>query len=389
MRCTRLFVSPVLVLGPCVVAALASACAFKPQAEGIPAAGGSALDGGAPGTGGATFSYDGPLLSDAPREYVSSDDGSIEQLQMPTADANCGNQPFKVIAPPPDLLILLDRSGSMAENAMGQSCRPDCGVNSKWYQVTTAINMVVGATEGTIHWGLKFFGTDNACAVAAGAAVPPGLNNAKAIADAIALPANQPASRTPTAAGELSAGAYLATVTDTNPKFILLATDGAPNCGVGLSDTTANDSMGAKAAVTTVKEMGFPTFVIGIAAPGDATTTLNELAVNGGYPRMATGTEPQYYSVSTTDDLVKALGAIQTITMGMCTYPLGEPDDKADVSKVSVTVDGVPSTQDDPDGWHFDPGNKSITFTGSTCEKLMKGTLRDVQVLYGCKFNIT
>ena len=340
--------------------------------------------GGEKGAGG----FDGSVsLPDAPREYVSAPEAGPDR--GPTADANCQNQPFTVTPPPPDLLIVLDRSGSMNESPEGFNCRFDPSCVSKWTQVTAAINQVVSRTEKSIHWGLKLFGNDNVCGITPGATVEPAPKNAAAIAAAIADPANFPASRTPTRAAELSAGQYLKELgaTDYNPKFILLATDGEPNCVEGSDDTAIDDTMPAIDSVATVKGMGFPTFVIGIATQGGtADMTLNSMAVNGGYP--LSGGTTQYYSVFTTDDLVTSLNRIQTITMGMCTYPLGTPDAQSDMTKVTVTVDGVSSPKDDPNGWHYDPGMHSITFSGITCDYLMKGTLKTVQILYGCKVSV-
>jgi hypothetical protein len=323
------------------------------------------------------------LLPDAAREYFSSAEADV---RGPTEDANCQNQPFTVVAPPPDLLIVLDRSGSMNESPEGYNCRFDPTCVSKWTQVTAAINQVVSRTEKSIRWGLKFFGNDAICGITPGASVEPALKNSAAIAAAIADPANLPASRTPTRAAELSAGEYLQglSATDTNSKFVLLATDGEPNCVEGSDDTTIDDTMAAIGSVATVKAMGFPTFVIGIATEGGtADMTLNSMATSGGYP--LSGGTTQYYSVSTTDDLVTALNRIQTIAMGMCTYPIGTTDPNADPTRITVTVDGVKSPRDDPNGWHYNPGMTSITFTGITCDYLMKGTLKTVQILYGCK----
>ncbi len=377
---------------------LTGACQFKPHSDmfGTGGSSGNGMGGNSAGT----FVEPVVNLPDAAREYTNASDASADN--GPTPDANCQNQPFSVLAPPPDLLIVLDRSGSMLMDAAGTNCQGmggqggggrgggmrggnNCGANSKWSQVTTAINAVAAMTETKINWGIKFFGNDMMCGVTAGATVAPGPNNAAAIAAAIAAPANQPGSSTPTAAGELSAGEYLASLaaTDTNPKFILMATDGQPNCLAGNSQMT--DDMGAIDSVATVKAMGFPTFVIGIATtggPGDA--TLSSMAMNGGYPLPGT---TQYYSIMNTADLVAALTAIQTVTMGMCTYPLTTPGDQADMNKVSVTVDGAAKVKDDPNGWRYtDPTTKtSITFTGTTCDQLMAGTLKNVQVLYGCK----
>lgn len=364
---------PSLIIPWVVVLSLSSGCklATVPGANGKNTADG--VDGSA-------------FLTDVPREYFTSE-ASIDI--GPTEDANCQNQPFTVTAPPPDLLIVLDRSGSMNQSPEGFSCRFDpTTCVSKWTQVTAAINQVVSRTEKTIHWGLKIFANDDVCGITPGATVEPRGMNAAAIAAAIADPAILPATmgRTPTRAAELSAGKYLTTLsaTDRNPKFVLLATDGQPNCVEGEVDTALDDTTPAIDSVATVKAMGFPTFVIGIATEGGAADmTLNAMAASGGYP--LSGGTTQYYSVSTTDDLVTALNRIQVITMGMCTYPLATPDERSDMTKVTVTVDGVSSPKDDPNGWHFEPGMKSITFSGTTCNYLMKGTLKTVQVLYGCK----
>jgi len=95
----------------------------------------------------------------------------------------------------------------------------------------------------------------------------------------------------------MNAAAYLKTLNDSNPKFILLATDGVPTCGTAACAAGVNDSgmpnqcddANAIAMVKTVHDMGYPTFVLGIGtskAPGDG--TLSQMAVNGGYPRNGT-----------------------------------------------------------------------------------------------------
>src|SRR5450432_1266793 len=253
--------SGLLVLGYLTISAAAAGCTFKTHAN-IGSSGGGI---GSDGTGGSTFSYDGAVFNpDAVREYVSS---AEDALIAPSVDANCQNQPFSADALPPDHLIVLDRSGSMNQDASGMMCRgAACAGTSKWDQMTAAINQVVAMTETTVNWGIKFFGNDNSCGVVDGATVPPAPSNAMAIATAIADPVNKPGSNTPTAAGELSAGTYLATLTDPNPKFILMATDGQPNCAGGVANTT--DDMATITAVGTVKTMGYPTFVIGIATTG-------------------------------------------------------------------------------------------------------------------------
>ena len=85
-------------------------------------------------------------------------------------------------------------------------------------------------------------------------AVPVAANNAAAIAAQIAnrTDANGQVtmgSRTPTRLAENAAVNYLNTVQAQNPKFILMATDGQPNCAASGSNT-ADDTPGSVAAVT-------------------------------------------------------------------------------------------------------------------------------------------
>ncbi|MEO8215021.1 MAG: vWA domain-containing protein, partial [Myxococcales bacterium] len=285
---------------------------------------------------------------------------------------------------PPDLLIVLDRSGSMNEDSMGVMCRDQavCGATTKWTQMTTAINQVVMQTQDKVRWGLKFFASPGgggraACTVNAMADVPVAPANAAAVAAAIADAANAPGSNTPTNAAETQAAAYLLSVTDPNPKYILLATDGLPNCAGGNGNTS--DEMGAIMAVADVAAMGFPTFVIGIATNAMADGTLNMMAVNGGHPR--TGMPQQYYPVSTSADLTAALGVIQGMVALPCQFQLGGVP--SDLTAVKVTVGGKPVASTD---WTYGPGNRSIVFpdAGATCTGLKSGALKDVVINLPC-----
>ena len=350
-----------------VSTAAAAGCMFNSHRV-FPEGTGGAVGGG---TGGSGFD---PFALDAAVELVMADSA---QDVAPTVDANCGNLPFEVMPIPPDLLIVLDKSGSMAMDANGANCRlAGC---SKWDQVTAAINTVVAQTP-TINWGLKLFANDNACAITDGASVPVGPGNAAAIAAAIM--ASAPGGNTPTRAAEASASAYLATLQDPGAKFILLATDGQPNCPAAGAAAAADDPAAIQ-AVSDAATAGFPTFVVGIATGGSAAdATLNQMAMNGGHPRAAT---PSYYPVSTTADLVTALSTIKGIVTASCSYPISTPSPASDPTKIIVTLDGVPSVRDDPDGWHTDQAMTTITFTGAACAALTAGSVTSVQVLYGCK----
>src|SRR5204863_9408951 len=138
--------------------------------------------------------------------------------------SNCGLQQYGLENVPPDLLIIQDKSGSMAQQADGTDCPMGGGMCvQKWPEMTAAINMVVGTTQAQIRWGLKYFPSNNTCATQ-GVAVPIAANNGAAIAGSIMM--TQPGGRTPTRSAVQSGAMYLQGLTDPNPKFILLATDG-------------------------------------------------------------------------------------------------------------------------------------------------------------------
>jgi hypothetical protein len=300
-----------------------------------------------------------------------------------TDGPSCGVKTFGLTKVPPDLLIVQDRSGSMAMLPDGSNCsRRDatCTAMTKWPQITAAINQVVMQTEDTIRWGLKFFADDDLCGVNDGAAVPIADKNAAAIAAAIA--GAMPLSSTPTRAGLVSAGAYLATLTDPNPKYVLLATDGLPNCGgqMGIFGSQGDDSAATIQAVTDIAAKGIPVFVVGIGSIPDAQTTLTAMAVAGGEAQTA---DPKYYPVANTADLVTVLGTIGGM-IGSCSFGLGTVP--PDPTNIAVTANGskIPKDTTHTNGWDYGTGQTSIQLFGQTCEDAKAGKLMDVQAIFGC-----
>ena len=296
----------------------------------------------------------------------------------PSTDANCGQQTYGTNRVPPDLLIVLDKSGSMDHDANDKSCSTaGC---SKWSAMTAAINQVVMQTQGTIRWGLKFFPdpNDNQCGVNAGVSVGVGPNNAAAIAGAIG--GVSPGGRTPTRTAETNGGAYLKGLTDTNPKFILLATDGLPNCMPNATDNTTSDATGAVQSVMSVAATGIPTYVVGVGNVTDAQSTLTSMAIAGGVPQAAA---PRYYPVASTSDLVSVLTSIG-MQITSCTFSLGGVP--PDPSNIAVLAGGaqVPKDTSHTQGWDYTAGMASIQLYGSYCTNVMNMTTTDVHTIFGC-----
>jgi hypothetical protein len=286
----------------------------------------------------------------------------------------------------PDLLIIQDRSGSMMYP-------PDfTSTGSKWSQMTAAIEQVVQQIS-TIHWGLMMFpdasqaggglfGGGNACAVPAVPDVAPGANTATMIVSA--LQAAMPGGSTPTAAAINGAVSWFGAQTGPdahNPQYLLLATDGQPNCGAG--GNIDDDSPAAEAAVSAAAAAGINTFVVGIGSDTGADATLTQMAINGKEPNMTAGQKP-YYSVSTTMDLETVLNTIAGRIVS-CSYALQMTPTAPDlVDILDENGNRIPHDPTHANGWDYGPGNMSIVFYGMACSQLQEGVTTSISAVYGC-----
>lgn len=314
-------------------------------------------------------------------------------------DGQCGVQTFKLEkAGPPNLLIVLDRSGSMGS-----------GAGSSWDEVTKAINLVVPQLQGDIKWGLHYFPSDNSCGVSSTVAVEVGTNTATAIADSITM--NTPTEgSTPTAEAVRKGAQYLSKLSDPNPKFIVLATDGSPNCdspstiGSQVCTCTApftqsgtnccfysacvpcsffpSPDSGAGQAVVEATMLGVNTFVIGVATGSAEEAVLNDLATKG---KTARPGNPKYYPASNQTEFVDAINSISKQIIS-CTLALKAAPAQPDFSEVKVqgsTV--VPRDLTHANGWDYGPNNTSIIFYGSYCDQLQAGTIDQVDATFSCE----
>ena len=304
------------------------------------------------------------------------------------ASATCVKTTPQTMNVPPDVLIVLDRSGSMAQGTDGMACSNttmNCAAGSKWTQMVSAVTGFLPTAETTVNWGLMFFGSvsgggNNSCNVGTTADVAPAIMNAARITTAIN--ATMPATSTPTTLAIKNASAYLKGLKDTNPKFILLATDGLPTCGkeacaAGSGSTGSQcDDTNAIAAVTAAHDTdGIPTFVVGIATSG-LDTTLTTMAMAGGYARV--GADKAYYPVASAAELKAALDAI-TSMVGSCFFGISAIDPK--MMKISgVNADGTPLNSTD----FMISGNTGVQLVGQACQDYKDGKFTKVEVQVDC-----
>jgi len=360
----------------------------------------------------------------APAESAGSGGSRDAGLQIVDAalDANlCGDQEIPAISEPPNLYFIVDRSGSMSDLLPGSA-------SSKYENARIAISVMLRAVGHRVNYGAAVFpafSNPDGCATGSEifpteAGDPPRFaargQNGPVLQDLLdRLGRYAPTGGTPTAA---TLKALEPTIFGLGGKksYLVLMTDGAPNCNVNLScgvdqciPNIEHESIGATsctapvnccdakqvgeagigycvdsdatvAAVTDFENAGIDTYVVGMPGSEQYAALLGRLALAGNTARA--GSTP-YYAVSDTSELTDALKAIGAQVAISCTLPLAaQPDD---VGFVNVYFDGQAVPFDASDGWHWAATENSIQIEGAACSTLSAGNVLNVQVVSGCK----
>jgi hypothetical protein len=289
----------------------------------------------------------------------------------------------QIIGDPPDMLILLDVSGSM--------CDPisPLGGMTKMAVMKNALTNLVTSFDARIDFGMMKFPGDRNCgdAMLTNPIMP--MNGAAISSTLAGFPtglfgcASSPmlGGNTPTFLAVQNAQSYYATI-PVNPvgQYVLLATDGEPNCGAVQSDgSTAPTNDETVAAIQSLHDAGINTFVLGFGS-GFASdpTTLMRMATAGG-----TGMP---YNASSAAELETALDTIAAgIIPPSCTVALD--GGARDPALFQVSFDGgalIPRDTSHASGWDYDPGTNTITFYGTECDTVESGGVVDINIDYGC-----
>jgi hypothetical protein len=290
-----------------------------------------------------------------PTPIATTDGGSGD-------DASCGGMQFALERVPPNVMLVLDRSGSMDQSIGGGSA------TTKWTDLKSAVSTLVTNYDGQTRLGASIFSSDGNCGAGDITLAAP----ANGMSIMTQLDAKGPAGNTPTAA-TLAKVAQSGMLNDTTREnVVVLATDGLPNCG----DTDVAGKITALYALTpSVK-----TYVIGV---GDATasnpTLLNSWADAGHTAR--TGAATKYYQASSPQDLKAAFDSIVASVVS-CKFQMGQTP--PDASQIYVWEDGVQVQVDAANGYSYDAASNSVTLNGSSCDKVKNQPNTKVQVIYGC-----
>jgi hypothetical protein len=337
--------------------------------------------------------------------------------------AGCGFT--RIVANPPviNVLLVVDKSASMDDEPSGFA-------DSKWTALRSALADTLDQTQAKINYGLDLFpysgksgqALTESCEMplATAPVVVPVQDGAKSAPLILAaLDANSPSGATPTAAALTRAYSYFKTGAGkalTGEKYVLLATDGGPNCNPALTCAAASctvnmdgncpdnvnccdtklDKLGGSncldqdASATAIKKLladqGVKTIVVGIPGTEAYVDTLNALADQSGVANP--DAPPSYFAVSAKSGvagLSDVLGHITTGLVKSCELHLEEAP--PDTDKLFVVIDGVQIDRDTADGWTIPDPSVSppvLEIQGTTCDKLESDGAEYINVTYGC-----
>jgi hypothetical protein len=322
------------------------------------------------------------------------------------------------------VLLVVDKSSSMSET--GEFAE------GRWKTLGSALESALEATSTRISYGLELFpfaddpeATPATCETPAGleVLVPIVLGEDQTGAIASTLAAHAPAGGTPTADALARALDYFADGDGrelSGQRYVLLATDGGPNCNADLtcekeSCTINRENEGAEAAcggnccdadldplgptnciddertvarVEALAEAGIKTIVVGIPGTDFFADTLDAVAEAGGAP------DPDgprsYYRVTGADGadgLTETLTRITTGLITTCRLQLtSTPADPDYEGLLNVEIDGQEVPQAGDDGWSVDRTTTppTVVLAGETCEYLETQGAERVSITYGC-----
>ncbi|MDH5492058.1 MAG: hypothetical protein OEY14_08895 [Myxococcales bacterium] len=323
---------------------------------------------------------------------------ALERDAAIEAGAVCARPEVTLSPQAAEVLFIIDRSNSMADTLDGRD--PGPGELSRWLLLQGALAASLAAFDDRLGVGAEFYpqvlrgeippDPDLVCGIDPGIDLPPGPRNSAALLELMAR--DEPRGGTPTAAALLEAERFFReTPAEGARRFIVLATDGGPNCNAdtGTPGTTClctsserNDCLDPifgpynciddRRTLMTLDALhaglGIPVYVIGIDNPErpDLAAVLDRMAEQGGVPRSGSSGR-RFYSIQRAGDLDTALATI-TESIARCVFRLALPPT---ATLLEVRIDGspIPWRSDHEDGWDRSPiDDREISLYGSACE---------------------
>jgi hypothetical protein len=395
-------------------------------------------EGGSAATGGSIVNLNGGAANNANAggtgatgnrtstgETAKPCEGLLEQLQTDPAQVCSQNQQearFNKI----NVLIVLDKSGSM-------SSTPEGYTKTKWSSAIDALRKSLQPTSELVSYGIALYPysasvATPSCELDAGDAainikVGPAVDTVPEILGL--LESTSPGGGTPTAAALGAAFEYFTNGSGLGlegAKYVLLVTDGGPNCNAAISCSVetctafmdkapsmsscwnggvANccspaaqvpggsdpralclDDVAVTAQLDSLKSAGINTFVIGIPGSESYAQYLDTFAQSGGKPVL--GKARKYYEVAGESDLADAFESITTKLVDSCVVPLDAPPIDRNLFNVAINCTPIPEKTGDQTNWIYDDASQSIVIEGPKCQQIKTVGVERIDVVNGC-----
>lgn len=353
---------------------------------------------------------------------------------------SCGKGAKSAKPKPVNMLIVLDKSGSMDHEANDVQ---------KWAAMKDALASALEEVAEDINFGLELYptpklesdvidkdtcGQDGNCCempddIDMNVPIGSGSGAVELIIDQ--LDNTLPGGGTPTARALERALEYFTRGDGASlegDKYVLLATDGGPNCNsdlvcgadlctYNLDGRTCSEESGFEGGnccytstvtdgagdgcvdstnvvdrINDLQDAGIETFVVGIPGTEVYAEYLNEFAEAGG--RAVSGGDSRYYRVDNVSDLTDVFREITVQLVTSCELEIPRSSSTLP-PKVVVDCDIIPRSEggeggaggagsDEPTvNWEWDPSNDTITLVGEACKRVSRGVDR-IDVVVDC-----
>jgi hypothetical protein len=357
---------------------------------------------------------------------------------------SCGAQELKASTVAINVLLVIDKSGSM-------DAPPDLDTDvTLWQSMNDALGDALGSASDAVAFGLELYPRKDVGAIALDCGeecctmpsaeeilvpVAGGVDNRQLILTQMGRVA--PGGGTPTAAALERAYEYYETGAGKDldgDRFVLLATDGGPNCDDSLSceisECTLNidgqcprddvnccaanaagclDESGPLAQIEALRELGVDTFVIGLTGSEQYADQLNSFAVAGGRP--VAGKSEKYYRVDakgSTAGLTQVFEDITTQLIKSCDVEV-PADTNPTLLNVLVDCEVIGGAEGPPvsgsagsagaaggpgqaaSSWWFDDTGKKpvVRLEGVICDQIQAQGAERIDLITGCPTTIT
>jgi hypothetical protein len=322
--------------------------------------------------------------------------------QVIEADASCATKTADARRLPVNLLIVLDRSGSMMDGG-------------KWVAAQGGLRTLLGRLDGSIRVGLTMFpapsgaGSADRATTYASPLVPIAPLSANRARLLSILNDASPGGNTPMNCATEGSHSYYDSFTMDGSRNVILITDGqptsecttAPMCALFPPDfacllSQANLASNEVRVSVARGARGTPPIRYFIAGTPDASEAfLSDLAFTGNTPRTpdCQRTTSCHYRLSTGTfeaDLTRALDEIRGRAVS-CEFEVDADPARVDPTRVNVNVTSgggagtvIPRDVDHNDGWDYSPGMRSVVLHGAACDRVLRDDGASVRIVFGC-----